>query len=81
MYGNEDRLDEVPPFDEGAALDVVRAFLDEAGEVSAEVLFLLSMVQEDQTRFERAAMRLRAEHFKARGLHVPPMPKPKRPLE
>lgn len=77
----DEMLDNVEPMNEEAALDVVRAFLDEAGEVSAEVLFLLSMVQEDQTRFERAAMRLRAEHFKARGLHVPPMPKPKRPLE
>lgn len=77
----DERLNEVPPFDEGAALAVVRAFLDEAGEVSPEVLYRLSMLQRDQTHFERAARKARALHFLARGDRVPPMPPPREPLE
>ena len=66
---------------EEQALRVVEAFLDERGELPAEVLHTLMMVVVGDGDIEKSALRARADWFRKRGMRVPKMPKPPVELE
>lgn len=70
----EELLENVPAFDEEAALRVVDAWLAERGDVSEGVLFDLTIKQDDPDRFRKRALKRRSAWFKARGERVPPVP-------
>ncbi len=69
----EEQLEECPPADESAALAVVDAYLALRGDLTAEALHHLAVLQDDPLGFMRRAKARRRAWFGARGVSLPPL--------